>query len=108
MSVVRIGATKQYSDNWENIFSGGRSSSSKKAATKPAKKSPKKAAKTAGKKKAGRRRNAKANSKTSRFACLQRRHRYYWYHCLFKPNSAQLAGFSVKSLWRPAELAITV
>ncbi len=57
MSVVRIGATKQYSDNWENIFSGGRSSSSKKAATKPAKKSPKKAAKstvkTVGKKKAG-------------------------------------------------------
>ena len=27
MSVVRIGATKQYSDNWENIFSGGKSSS---------------------------------------------------------------------------------
>ena len=25
MSVVRIGATKKYSDNWDNIFSGGRS-----------------------------------------------------------------------------------
>jgi hypothetical protein len=49
MSVVRIGATKQYSDNWENIFSGGRSASSKKSATKPAKKSPKKATKTASK-----------------------------------------------------------
>ena len=49
MSVVRMGATKQYSDNWENIFSGGRSSSGKKSAAKPAKKSPKKAAKTAAK-----------------------------------------------------------
>ena len=52
MSVVRIGATKKYSDNWDKIFSGGRSAASK-ATTKPAKKSPKKAAKTAGKKKAG-------------------------------------------------------
>ena len=24
MSVVRVGATKQYSDNWDNIFSGGK------------------------------------------------------------------------------------
>ena len=49
MSVVRIGATKQYSDNWDNIFSGakGSSSSSKKAAKKGAKKSPKKTAKAA-------------------------------------------------------------
>ena len=48
MSVVRLGATKQYSDNWENIFSGGkRSPSAKKAAAKPARKSPKKAAKAA-------------------------------------------------------------
>ena len=37
MSVVRLGATKQYSDNWENIFSGGkRSPSAKKSAAKPA------------------------------------------------------------------------
>jgi hypothetical protein len=50
MSVVRIGATKQYSDNWENIFSGGRSDASKKTASKSAKKSPKKAAKPAAKK----------------------------------------------------------
>ena len=52
MSVVRVGANKQYSDNWENIFSGGRSSTSKKSAAKPAKasakkKSPKKAKKAA-------------------------------------------------------------
>jgi hypothetical protein len=57
MSVVRIGATKQYSDNWDKIFSGGRSPSAKKSAAKPAKKSPKKAAKsvkkTAAKKRAG-------------------------------------------------------
>ena len=58
MSVVRIGATKQYSDNWDNIFSGVKGSSSKKkTAAKPArpsakkksakKKSPKKPAKKA-------------------------------------------------------------
>jgi hypothetical protein len=48
MSVVRVGATKQYSDNWENIFSGGkRSSSAMKAAAKPARKSAKKTAKAA-------------------------------------------------------------
>jgi hypothetical protein len=57
MSVVRMGATKQYSENWENIFSGGRSSSGKSATqAKPGRKSPKKvaraAAKSAGKKKA--------------------------------------------------------
>jgi len=48
MSVVRLGATKQYSDNWDNIFSTSkRSSSAKKTATKPARKSPKKSAKGA-------------------------------------------------------------
>jgi hypothetical protein len=50
MSVVRIGATKKYSDNWENIFSGGRSAAPKKSASKPATKSPKKSAKPAAKK----------------------------------------------------------
>ena len=57
MSVVRVGATKQYSDNWDNIFSGGKGSSTKKKIAKPAQKSAKKAAKTtkkaAGKKKSG-------------------------------------------------------
>ena len=56
MSVVRVGATKQYSDNWESIFSGKRSSATKTATAakskKTAKKSPKKAAKATGKKKA--------------------------------------------------------
>jgi hypothetical protein len=48
MSIVRLGATKQYSENWENIFSGGnRRSSPKKAAAKPAGKSAKKSAKSA-------------------------------------------------------------
>jgi hypothetical protein len=48
MSVVRVGATKQYSDNWENIFSGGkRSSSATKAAAKPARKPAKKTVKAA-------------------------------------------------------------
>jgi hypothetical protein len=63
MSVVRIGATKQYSDNWETIFSGGKSSSStKKAAKNSAKKSPKKSAKAA-KKAAGKKRPAGAKRK---------------------------------------------
>ena len=57
MSVVRVGATKRFSDNWENIFGGGKSSS-KKTVEKPAKgkaakKSPKKATKATGKKGAG-------------------------------------------------------
>lgn len=42
MSVTRIGATKQYSDGWDNIFGGGRSTATKKSATaKAKKKSPK-------------------------------------------------------------------
>jgi hypothetical protein len=48
MSVVRLGATKQYSDNWENIFSSGkRSTSAKKSAAKPSRKSAKKTVKAA-------------------------------------------------------------
>lgn len=48
MSIVRVGATKQYSDNWDNIF-GGRKGSTKKAAAKSAKKSPRKSAKAVAK-----------------------------------------------------------
>jgi hypothetical protein len=63
MSVVRIGATKQYSDNWETIFSGGKSSlSTNKGGKKAAKKSPKKAAKAV-KKAAGKKRPAGAKGK---------------------------------------------
>jgi hypothetical protein len=53
VSVVRVGATKQYSDNWDNIFSGGNPSSAgkRKSAARPARKSAKKAVKAA--KKAG-------------------------------------------------------
>ena len=45
MTITRVGATKQYSDNWENIFGGGngRSASKKQAIsakTKSAKKKP--------------------------------------------------------------------
>ncbi len=60
MSIVRVGATKQYSDNWNNIFGGGsgRKATAAKAGAKPPKKSPKKSAKakpkaTAKKKAAG-------------------------------------------------------
>jgi hypothetical protein len=42
MTITRVGATKQYSDNWENIFgSNGRSATKRKpigAANKSAKK----------------------------------------------------------------------
>ena len=65
MSVVRIGATKQYSDNWENIFSGGQSSSSiKKSGKKSAKKSPKKTAKAA--KKVARKKSASSKKRKSK------------------------------------------
>ena len=50
MRIVRVGATKQYSDNWDKIFSGGgRKASTTKVAAKSARKSPKKAAKTSAK-----------------------------------------------------------
>ena len=47
MSIVRVGATKQFADNWDNIFGGGRASTQKKTAkgakvAKTAKKSAKK------------------------------------------------------------------
>jgi hypothetical protein len=51
MSIVRVGATKQYSDNWENIFSGGRKASTKKSAA-PTRKSAKKSSKAGAKKRA--------------------------------------------------------
>jgi hypothetical protein len=51
MSVIRVGTTKKFADNWENIF-GGRKKAAGKSAPKTAKKSAKKkvAAKLAGKK----------------------------------------------------------
>jgi hypothetical protein len=56
MSITRVGATKQYSDNWDNIFGGTRRSTAKntaaKRAPKSAKKSTKSAAKSVGKKRA--------------------------------------------------------
>ncbi|MCC6492325.1 MAG: hypothetical protein IT424_04830 [Pirellulales bacterium] len=47
MSITRVGSTKKFSDNWDNIFGGGKKS---KAAEKPA---GKKAAKKSAKKTAG-------------------------------------------------------
>jgi hypothetical protein len=58
MSVLRLGATKKYSDNWDNIFSGKRGSTSKTKAAGPARKSAKKTAKAA-KKSAPKKRGAK-------------------------------------------------
>lgn len=53
MSVVRVGTTKQYADNWDNIFgdSNGRASAKKKTA-KAAKAAKQSAKKKPGKKKA--------------------------------------------------------
>jgi len=44
MTITRVGATKQYSDNWDNIFSGGGRgrSAAKATSTKPAGQSAKK------------------------------------------------------------------
>jgi len=61
MSVVRVGATKQYSDNWENIFSGG-SRKSPLTATKTAAKS----ARASTKKKTAKKKAAKTAAKKSR------------------------------------------
>jgi hypothetical protein len=61
MSVTRVGATKQYSDNWENIFGGNGRSATKKQAAAPVSKSAKQ--KSAKKKAAG-----KAAKKSARRA----------------------------------------
>jgi hypothetical protein len=43
MSITRVGATKQYSDGWDNIFGGGNSrSSTKSKSAKVSKRSAKK------------------------------------------------------------------
>jgi hypothetical protein len=65
MSIVRVGATKQYSDNWENIFSGGgrkapaSKTSSARSNGKSAKKSPKKSEKATKKKSGAKKRKGK-------------------------------------------------
>ena len=38
MSIVRVGSTQKFSDNWDNIFGGKKSKSSEKPAAKKAKK----------------------------------------------------------------------
>jgi hypothetical protein len=57
MSVTRTGSTKQYSDNWDNIFGGKRSKSANKGPAKSAKK------KDAAKKKAGKKSGGKKKAK---------------------------------------------
>jgi hypothetical protein len=42
MSVTRVGATKQYSDNWENIFTGKRAPAGKSTPAKAVRQSAKK------------------------------------------------------------------
>jgi hypothetical protein len=48
MSVTRVGTTKQYSDNWENIFGGanGRTATKKQPKSGASKSAKKKAPKT--------------------------------------------------------------
>ena len=52
MSVARVGTTKKFADNWENIFGGKKKSTAGKSTSKSSKKSPKKkiVAKLTGKK----------------------------------------------------------
>jgi hypothetical protein len=38
MSIVRVGSTQKFSDNWENIFSGKKAKPAEKATAKKAKK----------------------------------------------------------------------
>lgn len=47
MSITRVGSTKKFADNWENIFGGGKKAAAKPAGKKGAGK--KSAKKTAGK-----------------------------------------------------------
>jgi hypothetical protein len=49
MSIVRVGSTQKFSDNWDNIFSGKKAGSAKKAGGKK-KKATAKDAKSAKKK----------------------------------------------------------
>ena len=42
MSVTRVGTTKKFADNWENIFGGKKRSTAGKPTSKSSKKSPKK------------------------------------------------------------------
>jgi hypothetical protein len=48
MTITRVGATKQYSDNWENIFgsANGRSATKKRPISAASKSAKKKSAKT--------------------------------------------------------------
>ena len=45
MSVTRVGATKKFSDNWDNIFGNGRSAAKKQPVTTEVKAPKKKPAK---------------------------------------------------------------
>jgi hypothetical protein len=47
MSIVRVGSTQKFSDNWENIFGGKKAKSPEKPAAKKAKKKAAKAKKKA-------------------------------------------------------------
>ena len=60
MSIVRVGTTKQYADNWDNIF-GGSGGSTETAKSKSAK-----AAKPSAKKKAVKKKAAANRSKRRR------------------------------------------
>ena len=51
MSVIRLGSTQKFSDNWDNIFGGGKKSKSEKSANGKRKAGNKKAAKAKRRKK---------------------------------------------------------
>lgn len=52
MSVTRVGATKQYSDGWDNIFGGGKGRTATRTNSKVTKSSAKKKSPKKGKRKA--------------------------------------------------------
>jgi hypothetical protein len=65
MSVTRLGATRQYSDNWDNIFGGGKrraapAKAAAQAAGKSGKKSSKGGSQKSAKKKSGKKKSGKA------------------------------------------------
>jgi hypothetical protein len=67
MTITRVGATKKFSDNWENIFRGnGRTAARRRTVKSAAKSDAKKSAKTKARKPAKKKAQAGRGKKASR------------------------------------------
>jgi hypothetical protein len=67
MTITRVGATKRFSDNWENIFGGdGRTAAKQRTVKSAAKSGAKKSAKTKARKPAKKKAQASRGKKAAR------------------------------------------